>query len=109
MNQYNITFLFADKTLQPLTLLADKGENILDVTMEHNVKLQHNCGGVCGCTTCHVYIKSGMENLSEMEENEEDRIDMAENLTLESRLACQCEIHGDITLLVPDQTSFVGH
>ena len=67
------------------------------------------CGGVCGCTTCHVYIKSGMQNLSEMEENEEDRIDMADNLTLESRLACQCEIHGDVTVLIPDQSGFMGH
>lgn len=104
-----ITFLFADQQISPIVLDAESGETILDIAMENDIRLQHNCGGVCGCTTCHVYIKNGMENLSEMQENEEDRIDMADNLTLESRLACQCEILGDVTVLIPDQSNFLGH
>ena len=52
------------------------------------------CGGVCACSTCHVYVESGAESLSEPTEAEEDRVEEAPGLRRNSRLACQCEISG---------------
>lgn len=76
-------------------LLAAKGENLLDVALAAGINLEHACGGVCACSTCHVYIDKGQERLSEAEEDEEDRVEEAPGLEISSRLACQCEIEDD--------------
>lgn len=83
---------------------AQEGESILDVAEKFGVDFPHNCGGVCACSTCHVIIKSGLEHLNPKSEDEEDRLDMAENLTLDSRLGCQARVYGDITLTLPECT-----
>ncbi|MGZ3709680.1 MAG: 2Fe-2S iron-sulfur cluster-binding protein, partial [Bdellovibrionota bacterium] len=65
----------------------------------HDVPMQHACGGFCACTTCHIRVKSGMEHLSEMEEDETDRLDnVADDRQESSRLGCQAKIHGDIVV-----------
>ncbi|HEY5600227.1 MAG TPA: 2Fe-2S iron-sulfur cluster-binding protein, partial [Candidatus Manganitrophaceae bacterium] len=76
------------------TFEAKEGETVLYVALNHNVDLEHNCGGNCACTTCHVIVREGGKNLSEMDEDEEDRLDTAEGLTLASRLGCQARIKG---------------
>ena len=75
--------------------------SILDIALANNIPLQHNCGGKCACTTCHVIVKERMENLSKMEEDEEDRLDTAEGLTLHSRLGCQAVVSGDVVVEIP--------
>ena len=63
-----------------------KEQSILDVALNNDIPLDHACGGNCACTTCHVIVTKGMENLSEMDDDEADRLDMAAGLTLKSRL-----------------------
>jgi 2Fe-2S ferredoxin len=79
-----------------------KPGSILDIALANDIDLQHNCGGSCACTTCHVIVKGGMENLSPMEGDEEDRLDTAEGLTLHSRLGCQAVVKGDVVVEIPD-------
>lgn len=74
--------------------------SLLDIALNYHIDLQHACGGNCACTTCHVVVKQGEENLSNMEDDEEDRIYMADNLTLHSRLGCQAIVKGDVTVEV---------
>jgi 2Fe-2S ferredoxin len=50
------------------------------------------CGGVCACSTCHVYVKKGRNLLSEAEEEEEDILDKAFDVRSDSRLGCQSQI-----------------
>ncbi len=109
MNIYDVTFLFEDTGIETKTVKAVEGESILDVALENNIELCHNCGGVCACTTCHVYIEEGMENLSEMSEREENYVDRAINPRLESRLACQSLIYVNVTVKIPDQSVIIGH
>ncbi|MEW6324351.1 MAG: 2Fe-2S iron-sulfur cluster-binding protein [Nitrospirota bacterium] len=78
------------------------GGSLLDIALKHNIRLEHNCGGNCACTTCHVIVKEGVENLSKMQADEEDRLDMAEGLTLTSRLGCQAVVRGDVVVEIPD-------
>jgi 2Fe-2S ferredoxin len=80
-----------------------KPGSILDVLLKHGVPLEHACGGNCACTTCHVWVKEGAENLSEMEDDEADRLDMAADLQLNSRLGCQAQITkpGKIVVEIP--------
>src|SRR4030095_1253449 len=68
--------------------LADHGKpgSLLDIALANHIHLEHNCGGGCGRTPCHVIVKEGEENLSEMQPDEEDRLDTAEGLTIHSRL-----------------------
>ena len=64
-----------------------------------NPRVGMACGGNCACSTCHVWVHEGADSLSEMEENEDDRLDMAFDVRPESRLGCQA-IVGDEDLVV---------
>lgn len=77
------------------------GISILDAALDNGIPLDHNCGGNCACSTCHVIILEGMENLSEMRDDEEDMLDTAVGLTLQSRLGCQAQVKGDVTVMIP--------
>ncbi len=76
--------------------------SLLDIALNHGIHLDHACGGNCACTTCHVVVRQGEENLSEMEDDEADRLDMAAGLTLRSRLGCQCVVSGDVVVEIPE-------
>ncbi|MCA8941364.1 MAG: 2Fe-2S iron-sulfur cluster binding domain-containing protein [Planctomycetes bacterium] len=68
------------------------GDSILDVALRNDVDLDHACGAVCACSTCHVKIDTGADALSEASEDEEDQLDTARGVTLASRLGCQARI-----------------
>jgi 2Fe-2S ferredoxin len=108
-----ITFTFEDKNIEPRVLEdIEEGLTILEVTEDHDIHLNHNCGGVCACSTCHVYILEGEDDLEEISDKEEDYIDRAINPRLESRLACQCVIleeDAEIEVEIPDQSKIIGH
>jgi 2Fe-2S ferredoxin len=81
-------------------LKGGKGEHLLELAMEHGINIEHACGGVCACSTCHVYVEEGMDQLTEATEAEEDRVEEAPGLQRNSRLSCQCEIVGDGPIVV---------
>ena len=78
-----------------------KPESLLDVALNYGIDLEHACGGNCACTTCHVIVREGEVNLSEMEDDEADRLELAADLTLHSRLACQSIVRGDVVVEIP--------
>jgi len=81
--------------------------SLLDVLLGHGVPLEHACGGSCACTTCHVVVRRGTNQLSEAEEDEEDMLDKAPGLTPTSRLGCQAVIgdpDAEIEITVPRYT-----
>ena len=80
-----------------------KPGSILDVALSFGVPLEHSCGGNCACTTCHVIVREVERNLSPMDGFEADRLDMAEGLTLHSRLACQAVVRGDVVVEIPQR------
>lgn len=101
-----MTFLPEDKTVEFESgkLPYDghgKRESLLDIALNSNIHLEHACGGSCACTTCHVIVKEGEENLSEPEDDELDRLEMAAGLTLRSRLGCQAVVKGDVVVEIP--------
>lgn len=85
------------------TVDAKEGLNLLELALGAEVNIEHACGGVCACSTCHVYIEEGMHLLSESTEAEEDRVEEAPDVRRNSRLACQCQIlkPGKIVVRVP--------
>ncbi len=106
MATYRVTFLPQNVTVEvddAAYPLADHGRpgSLLDVALAHGITLEHNCGGSCACTTCHVVVREGEASLSPMEQDEEDRLDTAEGLTLHSRLGCQAVVRGDVVVEIP--------
>lgn len=106
MTIHRVTFLPQNVTVEvdeEKYPLADHGKpgSLLDIALANDIELEHNCGGSCACTTCHVVVKTGEENLSAMEEDEEDRLDTATGLTIHSRLGCQAVVRGDVVVEIP--------
>ena len=103
--KYRVTFL-------PLNVVVpvdpDKGRpgydglpfSILDIAEGAHIDLDHSCGGVCACSTCHVYIREGRESCNEATEDEEDQLDEARGLEVDSRLGCQCVPDGSCDVVV---------
>jgi 2Fe-2S ferredoxin len=50
------------------------------------------CGGVCACSTCHVYVETGASLLTPADDDEEDILDKAFDVRMSSRLGCQAKI-----------------
>lgn len=109
---YSVTYKFEQKGLQPVTVEnVEPDQSILEIALKNDIALHHNCGGVCACSTCHVYVEKGEDHLPELSDREEDFIDRAINPKLISRLGCQCileEGDGEIVVTLPDQTQFLG-
>ncbi len=92
-----ITFLPEGKSVEVAT-----GTSILEAADEAGVELPSNCGGVCACTTCHVWVEAGLDALSEIADREDDKLQEAAGLTARSRLACQAKIGAaDVVVRVP--------
>ena len=77
--------------------------SFLDVAENYDVFLDHACGGACACSTCHLWIKEGAPSLSEADDEELDRLDMAADQQLNSRLGCQAVINkpGEYVVEIP--------
>jgi ferredoxin, 2Fe-2S len=83
------------------TFTAEQDESILDVAIRNEVPIQHACGGYCACTTCHVRVKSGADQLSAMDDEELDRLEVAtDGMEVGSRLGCQAKVLGDVVVEV---------
>ena len=74
--------------------------SLLDIAEAAGVEINHSCGGVCACSTCHVYVAQGGASCPAATEDEEDELDKAPAVTPESRLSCQCVPNGTADLLV---------
>ncbi len=108
-----IKFTFENKNINPIVVEnAEEGYSILEIAEGNGAHLSSNCGGVCACSTCHVYVEKGEEFLEDISDKEEDFIDRAINPKLESRLGCQCVILDDeaeVEIQIPDQSRIIGH
>jgi 2Fe-2S ferredoxin len=74
--------------------------SILDIALANGIDLDHACGGVCACSTCHCIVREGLEACSEMSDSEEDELSYAPGLTPKSRLGCQTVPNGTRNLVV---------
>ena len=78
--------------------------SILSILLEHGIEIDHSCGGVVACSTCHVYVNKGFDSAPEPIEEEEDQLDYAPAVRDTSRLSCQCVPSGaeDVEVELPE-------
>ena len=74
--------------------------SILNAALKAGIDIDHSCGGVCACSTCHIIVKEGLESCNDATEDEEDMLDLAPGLEPNSRLACQCITNGSEKIIV---------
>lgn len=74
--------------------------SILDISQGFRMGLDHACGGVAACSTCHVIVHEGMQSCNEVSDAELDEIDEAPGSTPKSRLGCQCVPDGSADLVI---------
>ncbi|HQR55697.1 MAG TPA: ISC system 2Fe-2S type ferredoxin [Burkholderiaceae bacterium] len=78
------------------------GVSLTDALLDHGVDIEHACGKVAACTTCHCIVRKGFESLPPAEDKEEDLLDRAWGLTPVSRLSCQAIVQNtDLTIEIP--------
>lgn len=87
--------LTGDPGKKEVTLKGAKGESVLELALDHGINIEHACGGVAACSTCHVYINKGEDDFPEPSDEELDRVEEAPGLQINSRLSCQCRIEGE--------------
>jgi 2Fe-2S ferredoxin len=107
--KYKVTFLPMNKSVDvdPADLpYGDHGlgGSILDIAIRHGIDLDHACGGVCACSTCHVIFREGLEACNASTDDEEDQLDNAYALEDKSRLGCQAVPNGscDVVVEIPE-------
>ena len=97
-----ITFRSA---LQEIAVEVPAGTSLLEAAEKCGGQVGHSCGGVCACSTCHVWVKKGLESLSEQDDMELDRLDLAYDVKPQSRLACQSKVTGaDVDVWITEES-----
>jgi ferredoxin, 2Fe-2S len=101
-----ITFLPHEKRCPTGKVIAvEEGTSILEAALANDIELEHACGGVAACTTCHIIVQEGFASLEPASEAEEDMLDKAWGLCSQSRLACQARISvDDLSIEIPKYT-----
>ncbi len=87
-----------------LEIDVPEGSSILEAARQIGAPEGDRCGGVCACSTCHVYVVKGFDSLTEVQDEEFDILDKATDVRMTSRLGCQARIQGDIDVEISDES-----
>jgi 2Fe-2S ferredoxin len=91
--------------LQEIAVEVPAGTSLLEAAEKCGGQVGHSCGGVCACSTCHVWVKKGLESLSDQDDMELDRLDLAYDVKPQSRLACQSKVDGaDVDVWITEES-----
>lgn len=84
---------------------AEPGKSLCQQLLDHHIDIEHACGMVAACTTCHVVVRDGFNRLPPSSDEEDDMLDKAWGLTASSRLSCQVDpVTTDLTIELPKYT-----
>jgi 2Fe-2S ferredoxin len=78
-----------------ISVEVDEGTTLLDAARQCDAPVGSACGGNLACSTCHLWVKKGLDSLSDIEEGEEDILDKAFDVRPTSRLGCQARVADD--------------
>ena len=103
--KYKVTFLPMNVTIEVDPAALPFGRDglpgsLLDTALSHGIELDHACGGVCACSTCHCIVRKGLQSMPPSTEAEDDMLELAPGVSPNSRLACQAVPDGSCDLVV---------
>ncbi len=108
--KYTITFVAPSGGAEEMKIEVDPAQapssgtglegSILDIALASGIDIDHACGGVCACSTCHIVVEEGLETCNEASDDENDQLEKAPGLSPRSRLGCQCVPNGTRNLRV---------
>lgn len=91
--------------LQEVQADVPPGTTILQAAESAGAQVGHSCGGVCACSTCHVWVRKGLESLPPQDDLELDRLDQAFGVKPYSRLACQATVqHAELDVWITQES-----
>mmetsp|Transcript_18586 Transcript_18586/g.26237 ORF Transcript_18586/g.26237 Transcript_18586/m.26237 type:complete len:164 (+) Transcript_18586:241-732(+) len=101
-----VPITYVDPTGEEIEVQAEVGKNLLDIAHDNNIELEGACGGELACATCHLIFEQEIyDTLPEKDEEEDDMLDLAFELTETSRLGCQICVREDMAgmkVRIPD-------
>lgn len=87
------TIIYIDHAGQRREIDVESGKTIMEGAVENGVPgIDADCGGVCSCATCHVYVESGAEQLPEQSALEREMLEFAVEVRETSRLSCRLAV-----------------
>lgn len=80
------------------TLKAKSGETLMEALRDNGYSdIEAVCGGVCSCSTCHVYLEADwFGKCGERSEDENQLVTSTEYFKPNSRLSCQVTVSDDM-------------
>lgn len=85
---------FIDHARVSRSVNAEPGYSLMELARSNDIPgINANCGGVCACATCHVYVREDfVPMLPPVTDSEEPMLEFVEGRRANSRLACQIEV-----------------
>ena len=95
-----ITYIEFDGT--PHEVDVPSGLSVMEGAIDNNIPgIEAECGGMCSCATCHVYVDQAWAATTGSPANiEQDMLESALDLQGTSRLRCQSEVSDELDGLV---------
>lgn len=86
-----ITFITKDN--EKIEVEGTSG-SVMQLAVNNGVEgIDGDCGGVCSCATCHVFVaEADMDKVGAAEEIEADMLELEDNVSDFSRLCCQIQV-----------------
>ena len=85
---------FIDSNQEKISVEGKSG-SVMQLALNNNIKgIDGDCGGVCSCATCHVYVSPDyFDKIGAPDEIEKDMLEFDDLTTANSRLSCQLPVN----------------
>ena len=95
-----ITYIEFDGT--PHEVDVPPGLSVMEGAIDNNIPgIEAECGGMCSCATCHVYVDPAWKDATGSPNGiEKDMLESALDLEETSRLSCQIEVKDELDGLI---------
>jgi 2Fe-2S ferredoxin len=82
--------IYVEHTGREHAVYVPAGQTIMQGATSHAIPgIDAECGGMCSCATCHVYIQDTASILPDVSGLEEDMLEFVEGRRPSSRLGCR--------------------
>lgn len=98
----SIHITFVDSAGTSRTVEADPGISVMQVAKSNAIpEIDADCGGVCSCASCHVYVDPAwIEKFPPMSKIENTLLSMLAERQATSRLSCQLKLTEEMDGLI---------